>query len=74
MTAEIAVYAACKPCADEIGLAKREYAPGRVLGIGHAEHVPELAAIGWAVTYPDGPDEPADVVCPHYAALCAEAG
>jgi len=37
----------------------------------HTEHVPELTAIGWVVTtYADGPP---DVVCPHYAALCAAA-
>jgi hypothetical protein len=27
-------------------------------------------ALGWTVT--DYPDEPPDVVCPHYAALCAD--
>jgi hypothetical protein len=70
MTTGIAVYSACRPCATELELIGEEYEPGRIMGIGHAHHAPELAAAGWAITYPDGPDKPADVVCPHYPALC----
>jgi hypothetical protein len=56
----------CRPA----GSSGEEYAPGRwSLGPVHTGHVPELAAIGWEVTTYAG--EPPDVVCPHYAALCA---
>lgn len=69
---EAAVYAACGPCAAEwMMTGATEYAPGRFMATGHASHAAELVAIGWVQTYPDGPDEPADVVCPHYEALCA---
>jgi hypothetical protein len=63
---------ACRPCRDQSGIDGREYAPGRyALGAIHAAHVPELTAAGWEVaTYPG---EPPDVVCPHYADLCAAA-
>jgi len=40
------------------------------MAIVHDHHMPELVALGWIAT--DYPDEPPDVVCPHYAALCAD--
>jgi hypothetical protein len=60
----------CTACRDSQGMSGEEYAPGRWhLGPMHTEHVPEYAARGWEVTtYADGPP---DVVCPHYADLCA---
>jgi hypothetical protein len=67
----IAIASACTGCAAEIGTPP-EYAPGRHLALIHDHHVPQLVALGWTVT--DYPDEPPDVVCPHYAALCADDG
>jgi hypothetical protein len=62
----------CGPCRAETGMTGREYAPGRFsLGAMHASHAPELTALGWEViTYAH---ELPDLVCPHYAALCAAA-
>lgn len=65
----IAVASSCTACAGEIGTPD-EYAPGGHMALIHAHHVPELVALGWTVT--DYPHEPPDVVCPHYAALCAD--
>ena len=65
----IAVASSCTACAGQIGTPP-EYAPGRHMAIVHARHVPELVALGWTVTR--HPHEPPDVVCPHYAALCAD--
>jgi hypothetical protein len=67
----IAVASSCASCAGQIGTPP-EYAPGRHMEIIHDQHVPQLAALGWIVT--DYPHEPADVVCPHYAALCVDDG
>lgn len=67
----VAVASSCAACAHEIGTPP-EYAPGRHMATVHAGHVPELAALGWEVTR--YPHEPPDVVCPHYAALCAGDG
>jgi hypothetical protein len=61
--------AACTPCSALFG-GGREYAPGRHMAVVHGEHVPELQARGWIVL--GYLDEPADVVCPHYAALCGD--
>jgi hypothetical protein len=65
----IAVASACTSCAGQIS-SPPEYAPGRHMAIVHDHHVPELVALGWIAT--DYPHEPPDVVCPHYAALCAD--
>jgi hypothetical protein len=67
----VAVAASCTGCAAEIGTAP-EYAPGRHMAIVHASHVPGLEAKGWTVI--GYPDEPADVICPHYGQLCADDG
>lgn len=66
----IAVYSACTPCASEWLPHAEQYAPGRWMGIAHASHAPEMIAIGWIMT--EYADEAPDVVCPHYAALCAD--
>jgi hypothetical protein len=42
------------------------------MAVVHDQHVPELLALGWTIT--DYPDEPPDVVCAHYPALCADDG
>jgi hypothetical protein len=65
----IAVASSCTSCAGEISTPP-EYAPGRHMALIHAHHMPELVARGWIVT--TYPHEPPDVVCPHYAALCAD--
>jgi len=65
----IAVASACIDCTGEIGTPP-EYAPGRHMALIHDQHVPQLVALGWTVT--DYPHDPPDVVCPHYAALCAD--
>jgi hypothetical protein len=67
----ITVASACSACAWIIG-SPPECAPGRHMQLMHDHHVPELVALGWTVTdYPEA-DEPPDVVCPHYPALCEE--
>jgi hypothetical protein len=69
MSDGIAVASACTACAGQTSNPP-EYAPGRHMAIVHDHHVSELVALGWIVT--DYPHEPPDVVCPHYAALCAD--
>jgi hypothetical protein len=62
----------CRECRAGASDGGREYAPGRwSLGPMHTSHVPELVALGRQVTTYAG--QPPDVVCPHYAALCAAA-
>lgn len=65
----VAVASSCTVCAGEIG-SPPEYAPGRHMATVHASHVAALGALGWEVTR--YPHDPPDVVCPHYAALCAD--
>jgi hypothetical protein len=61
----VAVYTACAVCAAEHMPSAREFAPGWFLAAGHAEHADVLVALGWTVSYADGPAEPPDVFCPH---------
>ena len=65
----VAVAAACSSCAPLIG-DMPECAPGRHMAVIHDAHVAELVAAGWQVI--DYPDQPSDVICSHYRALCAE--
>lgn len=65
MSDGIAVASACGECAGQIPGAD-EYAPGQHMGIIHASHLPDLAALGWIITR--YPHEPPDVACPHYHA------
>lgn len=67
----IAVASCCTDCAHILG-SPDEIAPGRCMEIVHAHHIPQLEAIGWEVTR--YAHEPPDVVCPHYADLCADEG
>jgi hypothetical protein len=61
--AGIAVASACDACAYLIS-GGEHVAPGRHMGIIHAEHVPELVALGWVLT--EHPADPPDVTCLHY--------
>jgi hypothetical protein len=62
----------CTPCRAALGVpGGQEYKPGRwALGAMHDSHLADLVLAGWEVSYPDGPDEAADVCCEHYWALC----